>query len=366
MPATIKYTRFYVPESDDLKDVAERMRLEWNQRALQDAEHFVYTRDPGPNTLDFDSSGRANFDQLVRPYMPVLLRGALPRNCRVLEIGCGVGRMTRCFAESFGEVHGIDVAPEMIAQAGTRLAGYKNVELHVGSGFDLQPLPDAYFDLVFSYIVFQHVPSAEVIRNYVREAARVLKPLGAFKFQVNGDQSADYRSHVRDTWLGETFSRDEVHEMLNAAGLSVTVVEDPGTQYFVVTAFKGPGPHRQTYYLPGEPEDGGWRAVPPQSTVQLLSPAAEGARLYTGIYFWPADPHREHLVTMTVDRTQLEARIARGCGDHFLEWTLPPHVSGLLEIRMDIAPSCDDPYWPALRIVGITTASFISPSRQQV
>ena len=79
--------------------------------------------------------------------------------------------------------------------------------LHTGSGFDLRPLPDACFDLVFSYIVFQHIPSAAVIRSYVREAGRVLKPGGAFKFQVNGDQSAAYRAHVRDTWQGETFSR---------------------------------------------------------------------------------------------------------------------------------------------------------------
>jgi hypothetical protein len=63
---------------------------------------------------------------------------------------------------------------------------------------------------------------------------------------VNGDQSAAYRAHERDTWQGETFSRDEVHEMLNVAGLSVATVEDPGTQYFVVTARKGQGPLRMS------------------------------------------------------------------------------------------------------------------------
>jgi SAM-dependent methyltransferase len=346
-----------VPEPADLKEVAERMRRDWNQRALQDAEHFVYTRRSDTKEADFSSSGRANYDQLVRPYLPVLLDGAAPRDCRVLEIGCGVGRMTRWFAESFGEVHGIDIAPEMIGQARDRLASCPNVVLHVGSGFDLQSLPDAYFDLAFSYIVFQHIPSAAVIRNYVREAARVLKPLGAFKFQVNGDQSDAYRAHPRDTWQGETFSREEVLEMLDIAGLSVVTVEDPGTQYFVVTARKGPAPDPRRYYLPGEPEDGGWRPVAPQSTIRLLSPGGKGARLYVGIYFWPTDPHPEHGVTMAVDGTVLEARMARGPGDHFLEWTLPPHASGSVEIKMDIAPPCGRPHWPALRIVGITPSN---------
>lgn len=343
-----------MPEPTDLNEIAERMRRDWNERALQDAERFVYTRNSDADEADFTSSGRANYNQLVRPYLPVLLNGADPRGCRVLEIGCGVGRMTRWFAESFGEAHGIDIAPEMIGQARARLAAYPNVALHTGSGFDLQPLPDAYFDLVFSYIVFQHIPSAAAIRNYIHEAARVLKPRGAFKFQVNGDQSAAYLAHVRDTWQGETFSRDEVDEMLDAAGLSVAEVEDAGTQYFVVTARKGPAPDRRNYYLPGEPCDGGWRPVAPQSTMRLLSPGGESVRLYAGIYFWPADDsHAEHSVTMTADGTALDMRVAQGPGDHFLEWSLSRHATGFLEIRMDIAPPCAPTHWPALRIVGI-------------
>jgi 2-polyprenyl-3-methyl-5-hydroxy-6-metoxy-1,4-benzoquinol methylase len=90
------------------------MRRDWDERARHDAERVVYTRDSQADEADFSASGRANYDQLVRPYLPVLLNGASARECRVLEIGCGVGRMTRWFAESFGEVHGIDVAPETI------------------------------------------------------------------------------------------------------------------------------------------------------------------------------------------------------------------------------------------------------------
>lgn len=328
------------------------MRHDWNARALEDAKHYVYTRDPNSNELEFDASGRANYAQLIRPYLPVLLRGANPHTARALEIGCGVGRMTRLLAENFAEVHAIDVAPEMLAQARARLADCPNVTLHQGSGFDLQPLPDAHFDLVFSYIVFQHIPSADVIRNYVREAARVLKPGGAFKFQLNGDQSDAYREHVRDTWLGETFTRKEVEEMLSAAGLTLAEVEDPGTQYFVVTAFKGPAPDRRAYYLPGQPDDGGWRPVAAHSTIRLYATVA--TKLYAGIYFWPADPHQEHRVTMSIDGASLGSRIASGPGDHYLEWALPKNETGGLDVTMDIEPACNRDHWPALRIIGLT------------
>lgn len=349
-PSSAKLT-FVPPEH--LEKIAGRMRSDWNARALEDAQHYVYTRDPDSDELAFDESGRANYAQLVQPYLPVLLRGAAAHTVRALEIGCGVGRMTRCFAEHFAEVHAIDIAPEMIAQARTRLAAHSNVTLHIGSGFDLQPLPGAHFDLVFSYIVFQHIPSADVIRNYVREAARVLKPLGAFKFQINGDQSSAYREHERDTWLGETFSREEVEEMLREAGLTLAHVEDPGSQYFVVTAFKGPAPDRQTYFLPGEPEDGGWRPAEPRTSIRLRA-AENGTRIYAGIYFWPADPHQEHQLTMSLNGKSLGIQSAQGPGDHHIEWTLPPRTSGDVEITLDIAPACDRDYRPALRIVGIT------------
>src|SRR5690349_5382992 len=106
------------------------MRDDWDARARADAERFIYTRDTVHSLADFDASGRANYDQLLRPYLPVLLDGRSPRVCRALEIGCGVGRMTRSAAEAFGEVHGVDVSPAMIEQARRRLADCANVKLH--------------------------------------------------------------------------------------------------------------------------------------------------------------------------------------------------------------------------------------------
>ena len=169
---------------EQFERLLERMRRDWNERATQDGEHYVYTRDSNSDEGDFEASGRVNYDQLVRPYLPVLLNGRSPSCSRVAEIGCGLGRITRSFAEEFLEVHGIDVSPRMIEQARSRLRDYPNVILHVGSGQDLGSLPGNYFDLAFSYLVFQHIPSREVVENYIREAARVLKPEGAFRFQL--------------------------------------------------------------------------------------------------------------------------------------------------------------------------------------
>ena len=50
----------------------------------------------------------------------------------------------------------------------------------------LRNRPPLEFDFAFSVIVFQHIPSREIIENYVREVHRLLRPGALFKFQVQG------------------------------------------------------------------------------------------------------------------------------------------------------------------------------------
>jgi SAM-dependent methyltransferase len=239
----------------ELQAVAARMREDWDRRAREDAERFIYTRDSPADVAGFDESGRANYNQLLRPFLPVLLEGRPAHGCSMLEIGCGVGRMTRWLADAFAELHAVDVAPAMIRQAQERLGDCSNLTLHLGSGYDLAFAADESFDLVFSYIVFQHIPVRAAIENYIREAARVLKPQGAFKFQVNGDVSAGGPAMERDTWVGATFSAEQVGRTISGAGLAIVAAEGMGTQYFILTCHKEPW--RQLlpspYILPGEP-----------------------------------------------------------------------------------------------------------------
>ena len=107
---------------EEFEPLLETMRRDWDERAIKDAQHYVYTRDLATDESDFEASGRVNYDQLVRPFLPVLLRGRAPKSCRAVEIGCGLGRITRPFAENFLEVHGVDVSAEMIERARQQLA----------------------------------------------------------------------------------------------------------------------------------------------------------------------------------------------------------------------------------------------------
>jgi SAM-dependent methyltransferase len=324
-------------------DWNQRMRQDWDRRAREDAQKFIYTGD-----ADFVQSGEANYNQLVRPYLPILLRGRPARECRAVEIGCGIGRMTEWFAANFGFVEAIDVSPAMIETARQRLGHLPNLAFHLGQGCDLAPIADASADLVFSYIVFQHIPSRAAVEGYVRDAARVLKDGGAFKFQLNGDQSPAYLAHQRDTWLGEVFSEPDVSRMLADAGLTPISSEGAGTQYYVVTALKGDPPTR-CYVLPGEEwaaplliegfgpaVDASWRPMAGRARVRV---EGMGSRLYIGLYFWPESCH--HRLTVGTRTFEVQAP-----GDHYFEF---PGSEGEIEIRLDPPPVKP----PAFRVIGL-------------
>jgi ubiquinone/menaquinone biosynthesis C-methylase UbiE len=94
---------------------------------------------------------------------------------RALDIGCGMGRLTRAMSHIFGEVHGVDIAPTMVDLARQHNRCYANVFFHCGPGHSFPMFPDGCMDVVFSYIVFQHMPE-EAVFSCLRDISRILVP----------------------------------------------------------------------------------------------------------------------------------------------------------------------------------------------
>jgi SAM-dependent methyltransferase len=166
--------------------VVVAMRDSWNEMANENAMHHIASDEQNWTEGDFFASGERD---AARHLDPVLARlGFNPRDKKLLEIGCGVGRMSFNLAKRFGEVDALDISPEMIKRAieYKEKFGAPNVHFHLGSGKDLSGFGKGQFDFCFSYIVFQHIPNVDLVFDYVREIGRVLKPGGMFLFQVNG------------------------------------------------------------------------------------------------------------------------------------------------------------------------------------
>ena len=156
------------------------MKEDWNARARQNARWFINTVHDRQAEHEFDQTGRTEVQNLVCADLLLLTHGRDPHNLRLLEIGCGVGRMTRPLAEIFGEVYATDVSGEMIVRGQRRLRDCKNVIFSETNGIDFHLFADRFFDIIFCAYVYQHVPTADVIRANLTDAYRVLKPGGVF------------------------------------------------------------------------------------------------------------------------------------------------------------------------------------------
>jgi SAM-dependent methyltransferase len=220
----------------DPEEQLRRMREDWDQRARENARHYVATGNVEWTDEEFFASGEQTVAEEVLTDMGNICQGKPPGEMRVLEIGCGAGRVTRALARLFGEVHAVDVSGEMVRLALEALKPYPNAFVYQNNGKDLSVVPDLPFDFAFSSIVFQHIPSREIIENYVREVSRLLRPGALFKFQVQGVNTLEVRP--MDTWLGVSFSERQASDMAFRCGFDPRYRHGAGEQYFWLWFFK--------------------------------------------------------------------------------------------------------------------------------
>ena len=205
---------------------ARRMREDWDERAQRDARRFVDCGHGGSDE-EFWSSGRRDLEDFVLEGL------ALEPSAEALEIGCGLGRLLKPLSERVGRATGVDISGEMIERAREALAGRPNVRLLRTEG-DLPETPDASLDLVYSFVVFQHVPSKAAVSRYLAEAARALRSGGILRFQADGRPARRFKP--LDTWHGVRYSAAELARELGGLGLDVVDVSGEGTQYLRMTA----------------------------------------------------------------------------------------------------------------------------------
>jgi len=164
-------------------DESNTIDLDWDERARSNALHYIRSDRRDWDLESFFKSGEEDYQQLVVPRLSAL--GFEPQGKTMLEVGCGVGRVTRSFAGRFARVYALDVSDEMLRRGRDLHADYENIVWLRGDGTRFPQLADDSVDFVFSYLTLQHMPSTDLAVAYVREILRVLKPSGVYCFQFN-------------------------------------------------------------------------------------------------------------------------------------------------------------------------------------
>lgn len=229
----------------------QHIRDFWNRRAREDAYFFVDNRRAyrDPELSSFWSAGERDLDELLS-RLGVRLD---PRDV-VVDIGCGVGRLTRVIAARVARVYALDVSPEMIERARAHHRQLYNVKWIVGDGCSLRPLSEASVDVCLSHVVFQHIPDPVITLGYVAEIGRVLRPGGWAGFQVSNDPRVHRprprrarawlagasglgpRGQSDPAWLGSAVDLDDLRAAAAAAGLALERIVGEGTQFCLIRA----------------------------------------------------------------------------------------------------------------------------------
>jgi ubiquinone/menaquinone biosynthesis C-methylase UbiE len=232
-----------------------RMREDWEARASASPYWFVDARTDfeRPDVEGFFRRGEADL------VLGLEATGYRPTGQeRVLELGCGAGRMTWAIADRTGRVVGVDISEGMLKLARTHLSGRGDVSLVRTDGSSLAPFRSGSVDLVISNAVFQHLPTVEVISSYLRETARVLRGDGvaliglqnwtfspyrwaraATAWTLNYHGFRDLRVYTK-TFLGVRMSEARVRQLFSEAGLAVERFERLPRQRAWVRARKAP------------------------------------------------------------------------------------------------------------------------------
>ena len=204
----------------------------WDARAREDAQFYVDDR--GLPDAAFWAQGE---EVVARFEADLRFRAA---GQLVVEVGCGVGRVTRALAARAGTVAALDVSGEMLARARAANRSLDNVQWLHGDGHTLAGVGDSAADGVFSHVVFQHIPDPGVTLGYVAEMGRVLRSGGWAAFQVSDDPRVHRRrlrarrGSRKAAWRGSAVDLAALRETARAADLSVEAITGEGTQFCLI------------------------------------------------------------------------------------------------------------------------------------
>jgi ubiquinone/menaquinone biosynthesis C-methylase UbiE len=217
--------RFYTSESD----FSNMMSSEWNKRAKENAFRFIDSKKDSWNREEFFETSKDLLTE-VKQLLPegVNFEGS------ILDVGCGVGRMSVEFAKKASWVFGVDVSDIMIKKAKeySNEFGVTNVDFYATDGLKYPMIENDSIDLIYCVRVMQHVPVLEVIQSNLSECSRVLKRKGYLIFMTQDSFNPD---GINPTYNGVRCGRKEIVRL--TANLPLEIInygKDGVTAYFTI------------------------------------------------------------------------------------------------------------------------------------
>lgn len=179
------------------------------------------------------------------------LRSQITPNSKVLDIGCGNGRNILSLVDVAGSITGLDNSEKAVEDARKNLKENSNVEIVLGDALSL-PFEDKSFD--FAVLSMTLVNFADVKVKVLEEMKRVVKDDGKVIISVYSEKALPERVSMynqvgakikseKDGYVifetegltSEQFSKKELEDLVNKAGLKIEDCEEIGSLAYICT-----------------------------------------------------------------------------------------------------------------------------------
>lgn len=174
----------------------EQVRRDWTRLGSTEPLWAVCVdpdkRDGGWDDDEFLASGRSDIDPAVHRLDEL---GLAQDRGRVLDFGCGAGRLSNALAAHFERVVGVDISAPMLEEARRLDRSEGRIEFVLNERPDLSRFEDDSFDVVYTDLVLQHLPT-DLAEGYVHEFARVVRPGGALVLGVPDSERRTFKGLV--------------------------------------------------------------------------------------------------------------------------------------------------------------------------
>ncbi len=214
-----------VPFEDKLQQADRRSSLyepTWAAQDETEAKLLIYNTDSEQSFLD---GGKADAVRLS-PYFD--------SGSTVLDFGCGIGRVARFVAPECERLFAVDISERMLEFASERMAEHHNVTYVRSHDVVIPEVPSASVDLVYSFLVLQHVEREDAFL-LLEELRRVLRKDGTLFVTFPNlladeylDAFLNYVRHPETRLPGRArfYTPQEVTRMVEAAGFEAELQGD--------------------------------------------------------------------------------------------------------------------------------------------
>lgn len=121
------------------------------------------------------------------------------RNTKILEYGCGMGRIINQAAEMGMIASGVDISQSQLTYAREFCPNSNRIDFLLLDQEARIPVSDNHFDIVYSYAVLQHIKHSSALKKSIAEICRVVKPAGLLRIQVRSQHY--YLSNFQYKWF---------------------------------------------------------------------------------------------------------------------------------------------------------------------